>query len=124
MAEVFDEERNSLSDRYLDRLLARPDFWAFAALLGDDVVGGITAHALPMTRTESSEMFIYDIAVHALYQRRGVGRALVEALRAEAASVGIRDAFVPADNDDTDALDFYRGLGGAPSAVTLFTFSS
>lgn len=123
MAEVFEEASTALSDRYLDELLLRSDFWAFAALYGDEVVGGITAHTLPMTRTEASEVFIYDIAVHAAHQRRGIGRGLVSALREGAASVGIHDVFVPADNDDAHALDFYRGLGGEPSPVTFFTFS-
>jgi len=31
--------------------------------------------------------------------------------------------FVPADNEDDDALDFYRALGGTPSSVTFFSFS-
>jgi aminoglycoside 3-N-acetyltransferase I len=123
MAEVFEEDSASLSDRYLDQLLSRKDFWAFAALLGSEVVGGITAHTLPMTRTETSEVFIYDIAVHVDHQRRGIGGELVSALRAGAAALGIHDIFVPADNDDTHALDFYRSLGGEPSPVTFFTFS-
>jgi hypothetical protein len=32
--------------------------------------------------------------------------------------------FVPADDDDTHPLRFYAGLGGTPSKVTLFEFSS
>ena len=123
MAEVFEEEGALLSDHYLDQLLSGRDFWAFAALLGSDVVGGITAHTLPMTRSETSEVFIYDIAVHVDHQRRGIGMELVAALRAGTAAVGIHDIFVPADNDDTHALDFYRRLGGEPSSVTFFTFS-
>ena len=123
MADVFEEEGASLSDSYLDQLLGSRDFWAFAALTGNEVVGGMTAFTLPLTRTESSEVFIYDIAVHVEHQRRRVGRELVSALREAAAAVGIQDIFVPADNDDTHALAFYRGLGGEPSPVTFFTFS-
>jgi aminoglycoside 3-N-acetyltransferase I len=126
MAEVFEEPSQPLSDRYLDRLLARDEFWALAAFegdRGDRIVGGITAHTLPMTRAETSELFIYDVAVHPARQRKGVGRQLVMALRERAAAAGIRDLFVPADNDDIHALDFYRALGGAASAVTFFTFA-
>jgi aminoglycoside 3-N-acetyltransferase I len=123
MADVFDEHSAPLSDSYLERLLARTDFWAFAALRNDVVVGGITAYTLPLTRAESSEVFIYDIAVHPEHQRGGVGRALVTALRSAAAAVGIHDVFVPADNDDTHALDFYQRLGGQAAQVTFFTFA-
>jgi aminoglycoside 3-N-acetyltransferase I len=123
MAEVFEEPGLRLGDGYLDRLLAREDFWAIAAFAGDAIIGGLTAHTLPMTRTESSEIFIYDIAVHTDHQRKGVGRQLLTALRDAAAAAGIDDLFVPADNDDVHALDFYRALGGVAAPVTIFTFS-
>ena len=132
MAEVFEEECEVLSDAYIDGLLAREEFWAIAALDGgrddrvdgrDRIVGGITAHTLPMTRTEASEVFIYDVAVRRDHQWKGVGRQLVGELRELAAAVGIRELFVPAGNDDVHALDFYRALGGAASPVTFFTFA-
>jgi aminoglycoside 3-N-acetyltransferase I len=123
MAEVFAEECEHLSDGYLDRLLARDDFWAIAAFVGDDIIGGVTAHTLPMTKGESSEIFIYDIAVRRDQRRKGVGRRLMTALRDAAADFGVRHIFVPADDDDTHALDFYRALGGAPTPVTFFSFT-
>ncbi len=122
MAGVFEVPAEPLGDTYLDRLLARPDVCALAAIDGDRVVGGLRAHVLPMTTTERSELFLYDIAVVPEQQRRGVGRALVEALRETAAADGIDVVWVPADNEDTHALDFYRALGGEPAPVTIFTF--
>ncbi len=123
MADVFEEDCEDLSDGYIDRLLGREDFWAIAAFAGDHIIGGVTAHTLVLTRTESSEIFIYDIAVRRDHQRQGVGRRLLAELRAQAAALGIREVFVPADTDDVHALDFYRALGGAPSPVTIFTFT-
>jgi aminoglycoside 3-N-acetyltransferase I len=122
MAEVFEEACQPLSDGYLDRLLAREEFWALAALDGEQIVGGVTAHVLPMTSAETSELFIYDVAVRRDRQRSGVGRRLIADLRERAAAAGIEVLFVPADNDDTHALDFYRALGGVASPVTFFTF--
>ncbi|HYO68031.1 MAG TPA: GNAT family N-acetyltransferase [Archangium sp.] len=123
MAKVFEEGSGELSDGYVDRLLGREDFWAIAAFVDEAIVGGITAHTLPMTRTESFEIFIYDIAVRSDHQRTGIGRQLMAELRAQAAGMGIRDMFVPADNEDVHALDFYRALGGEAAPVTIFTFS-
>ncbi len=122
MADVFEEPSGSLSDSYVASLLARAEFWVFAALQQGVPIGGVTAHALPMTRNEATELFIYDLAVHPPYQRQGVGRALVETLRAQAAAHGIAVAFVPADNEDLHALEFYRALGGTAARVTMFTF--
>lgn len=47
-------------------------FWAFAALVGKEVVG-ITGFNLPLTRLERRELFIYDLAVKVDRQRKGIG---------------------------------------------------
>lgn len=122
MAAVFAEDAADLSDTYLDGLLGRADFWVLAAFIDEQIVGGLTAHSLPMTRVEASEIFIYDIAVRADYQRRGIGRRLLTDLLRAATVNGVLDLFVPVDNEDTHALDFYRALGGSPAPVTIFTF--
>ncbi|HEY8091216.1 MAG TPA: GNAT family N-acetyltransferase [Polyangiaceae bacterium] len=122
MAEVFEEEHEALSDAYVARLLASDAMWVLAATSGEDVVGGLTAHTLPMTRSESREIFIYDLAVRPEHQRRGVGRLLVTHLRKLSGEAGIHDVFVPADEEDAHALDFYRALGAEASRVVFFTF--
>jgi len=123
IANVFETECRPGSDSYLTRILARPEFWAIAASVDGQIVGGLTAHTLPLTRLEEWEIFLYDIAVLPQYQRQGLGRQLVNALREQAAAEGITTTWVPADNEDTHALDFYRALGGEPVPVTIFTFS-
>jgi len=123
MAEVFGEKHEPMSDECLAGLLARDQFWALAATLDKEIVGGLTAHTLPMTRSESREVFIYDIAVREDHQRRGVGRLLMSHLARTAGDAGIHELFVPADDEDAHALEFYRALGGVASHVTFFTFS-
>ncbi|WP_054011566.1 GNAT family N-acetyltransferase [Arthrobacter sp. ERGS1:01] len=123
MSAVFKEAGEPVSDEYLTGLLGRESFWAVAALDGADVIGGLTAHTLPMTRTASSEVLIYDLAVREDHQRQGVATLLVQQLRTAAALQGISEVFVPADDEDTGALDFYRAQGAAASPVTIFTFT-
>jgi aminoglycoside 3-N-acetyltransferase I len=122
MAEVFDEPRRDLPDDYVDTLLVRADFWALAAIDDDEPVGGITAHMLPMTRSPSRELFVYDVAVREDRQRRGVGRAMLVELIAQAKSSGIESVFVAVADEDVHAMDFYRAVGGAESPVTMFSF--
>jgi aminoglycoside 3-N-acetyltransferase I len=124
LAEAFDEKRDLLSDAYLYQLLCREDFWALAAFVGDDIVGGVTAHTLPMTRQESSEMFVFDIAVRSDHRRKGIGRRLLESLSKRASESGIRELFLAADNADEHALEFYRRLGGVSTPATMFVFST
>lgn len=123
MAEVFAEGCRPLSDLFLDQLLQRKEFWALAAFAGDEIIGGITAHTLPMTRAEFSEIFIYDLAVRSDHRRKGVGRCLLNALCEQASQAGIREVFVAADNDDVHALAFYRSFGATSSPGTVFSFS-
>jgi aminoglycoside 3-N-acetyltransferase I len=123
IADVFEGHHGPLGAPYLDRLLARDEFWALAALRDAELVGGLTAHTLPMTRAESCELFIYDVAVRADVQRQGIGRALVTSLREQAKAEGVDVVFVAAENADTHALDFYSALGGDAAEVTVFTFS-
>jgi aminoglycoside 3-N-acetyltransferase I len=122
IAGVFEDDCGPLGDAYLERLLSRADFWALGASANGRFVGGLTAYTLPMARFEKSEIFLYDIAVIPECQRAGVGRRLVETLRAMALAEGIDITFVAADNEDTHALDFYRALGGEAAPVTIFTF--
>jgi len=125
MAEVFDGAGRSetLDFDHVRDLLTRGEFFAVAAIDRGVVVGGVTGHVLPMTRSRSSELFIYDLAVRVDCQRQGIGRALLTALREMAVAEGITTSFVATDNDDGHALSFYRAVGGEASPVTIFTFT-
>jgi len=123
LREVFAEPAAPLSDEYLAALLARDEFWAFAALQDETPVGGITAHALRMTHHEATELFVFDLAVDPRHQRRGIGRLLLETLRREAGGAGLGTTFVAADQDDRHALAFYAALGGEPAPATIFTWT-
>jgi aminoglycoside 3-N-acetyltransferase I len=123
MAQVFEEVCAPLSDAYLNTLLQRQDFWVLAAFADDALAGGLTAHVLPMSRSQSRELFLYDIAVRADVRRHGIGARLVAALREQGAQAGIATVFVAADEEDTHALNFYRALGGQESVVRHYTFS-
>lgn len=100
--------------------MASPAFWAYAALDADFAVGGLTGHVVPMTRSQTSEFFIYDLAVHLEHQRRGVATHLVDTVRADAAAAGLASVFVPAENEDTHAIAFYASLGWEPTPTTFF----
>jgi len=120
MHEVLDDDPVALSDGYLGGVLANDACWVIAAFEGDEPVGCITGHELAMTRHERTELFVYDLAVRADRQRRGIGRRLVDALVAGAAAQGVGVVFVLADDEDVDAIAFYEGLGGRPAPVTMF----
>jgi aminoglycoside 3-N-acetyltransferase I len=90
MASVFREDADTLSADYVTRLLSRNDFCALTALEDGKPIGGLIAFILPLTRSELSELFIYDIAVQQAHQRRGIGRQLVDTVRASLRRLGLR----------------------------------
>ena len=124
MGDVFDGDWLPLGDGYLRTLLSDARVWAYAAVDGTAPIGGLVAHQLPMTRAEVPELLIYDLAVHSAHQRRGVGRALIDRLRSDAAQSGIAEMWVPAENEDGHAVEFYRRTGGRPQGVTVFTYDT
>lgn len=122
MAAVFEEDHEPSSAERVAGLVADPRFWALAAMEEGVVIGGLTAHTLPITHRPVDEVFIYDLAVREDQQRRGLGRQLVAMLRQLAAAEGLGAVFVPADREDTHALAFYDAIGGEAADVVFFTF--
>jgi aminoglycoside 3-N-acetyltransferase I len=123
LAEVLEEPGKALEPPYVATLLARSESWIVAAFDGAEVVGGLTAHALPMTRSRRIEFFIYDLAVAAPFRRRGIGRALLQFLVERGLVGDAFDIFVLAEADDDEAIAFYRAVGGVPASAVMFTFA-
>ncbi|MDN5217013.1 GNAT family N-acetyltransferase [Fulvivirgaceae bacterium BMA12] len=121
--EVFEHEGNTIPGApYLKRLLARDDFIAFVVKIDDTVVGGLTAYELRKYYSEISEIFIYDIAVQPKFQRKGLGKRLLSALRDYCGTSKINEIFVAADQDDQQAVDFYHTTGGRAERVLHFNY--
>lgn len=103
--------------QYLAEFRAMPRAIALVALLGERVVGAAYFHA--RTWQDGSEIYIDEFFVFPQAQRRGVGRALVAAIRAVAAEVGAADLTLLTDRD-VPAFDFYRGLGFREGRTQVF----
>jgi aminoglycoside 3-N-acetyltransferase I len=122
-ADVFDMKGFKMPDEaYLAGLLARPGFFVFVARTPEAVIGGLTAYTLPSYYVESSEVYLYDLAVRSEFQRKGAGRKLMEALAGYCRTHQIREFFVQADVPDEHALKFYSALGGIPEQVVHYNF--
>ena len=122
-AEVFEEPvEKEPGDYYLARLLGNKDFVAIAAMDGDRVLGGLTAYVMHLYNGEYAEAYIYDIAVKNDYQRKGIGRMLIDALAEYCRENKIKLMFVEAHEEDTNAVEFYHKAGGKAEKVVHFNF--
>jgi len=119
---VFEEESKIGSEANLFRLLNDRHFIVLVALAGNEVVGGLTAYDLPMYYRDSSEIFLYDLAVKPEYQRMGIGKGLIQSLKDYCSKNGIKEFFVMAHEEDEHAIEFYRATGGKSEKVVNFVY--
>jgi aminoglycoside 3-N-acetyltransferase I len=121
--DVFQMENFSLpSEQYLKSLIANSHFIAVTANFENSVIGGLTAYVLPSTYSESAEVYIYDLAVSASFQRRGIGRKIIEFFKQFCRENSYKTFFVQADLADEHAMEFYRNTGGAEERVVHYDY--
>ena len=121
---VFEEEPKIRNEAHLLNLLGSNNFIAIVAVSENKVVGGLTAYELPMVYSDSSEIFIYDLAVKAEYQRMGIGKRLIQSLKEYCAKNEINEFFVLAHEEDEHAIEFYRATGGKSEKVVNFLYEA
>ena len=119
---VFEEEPKIGSEANSLRLLDNDRFIAIVALAENEIAGGLTAYELPMYYSESSEIFLYDLAVKPEYQRMGIGKGLIQSLKEHCIKKGIKEFFVMAHEEDEHAIEFYRVTGGKAEKVVNFVY--
>jgi len=112
---AFDDQKTYLSsqpdDDYLRGLLASSTFIAVAAFDGMTAIGGLAAYVLPKFEQARSEIYIYDLAVHEKFRRRGIATALITELKGIAVERGAYVIYVQADYGDDAAIALYTKLG-------------
>ena len=122
--DVFEMKNFAVPDaEYLLQLLKKDNFHVFVALYDNNVVGGLTAYTLSAYYSESSTVYIYDLAVKTEFQRQGIGKMLILNINNYCKSIGVKEVFVQADLEDDYAIDFYKSTGGLPENVIHFTYS-
>lgn len=94
------------------RFLGEPGHHLLVAYDGDERPVGFVTGVETTHPDKDTEMFLYELAVDEPARRRGIGRALVEALAALARERGCYGMFVLADDDNVAALATYRSSGG------------
>ncbi|MEM7276513.1 MAG: GNAT family N-acetyltransferase [Pseudomonadota bacterium] len=104
-------------DDYLERLLAKSDFFALAAYDNQQLIGGLTAYELQKYEQSSSELYLYDLAVAEAHRRNRIATRLIESLRAIASDKGCSVVYVQADREDKHAIALYSALGKMTDVV-------
>ena len=121
--EVFEMGKTEIPEAaYLMKLLTNPEFIVYAIIVENKLAGGLTAYELTSYYTKASEIFIYDIAIQPVFQRKGLGKELLLSLKAYGKQKSIDTIFVDANIEDEHAVDFYHSTGGKAEKVIQFTY--
>ncbi len=99
------------TEAFTDHFLTAPGHHLLMALRGDTAIGFVTG--VETTHPDKgTEMLLYELAVDEGSRRRGIGRALVTALRSRATDLGCYGMWVLTDADNEAAVHTYVA-GGA-----------
>ncbi len=96
------------SQTHLQNLLNKENFFAVIAKTENKIIAGLTVYVLDQYYSEKPLAYIYDLAVLTEYQRKGIGKRLVEFTNDYCRQKGFEEVFVQADKVDDYAIDFYR----------------
>ncbi|MGZ7209677.1 MAG: GNAT family N-acetyltransferase [Methanobacterium sp.] len=111
------------SHEYLKKILKNENTIFVVAKYEKEVIAGLTAHQLPSTYFEANEVYVYDLAVHQDFQRKGIGARLMAELKKISCNKGDKEIFLQADIEDGYAIEFYKEIGGIPENVIHFSFA-
>ena len=105
------------------RFLAHPDTLLLVARWDGEACGFLTAYRLQRFDRRGGEVLLYEIGVEEPFQRRGVGRALVEEVKRWAVEAGADELWVLTENDNAPARALYAATGGREeSGFTMFDY--
>ncbi len=111
------------SFEYLEKILKKENIIFVVAKYGEEIIGGLTAYELASPYYEANEVYVYDLAVHQNFQRKGIGTKLIKELKKISCNKGDKEIFLQADIGDDYAIDFYKKIGGVPEDVIHFGFT-
>lgn len=93
------------------------DYWAYAtlfsstcpvALVGDHVAGAVIAFR---SQDDPRDVYVQDVMTHPDHRQQGVSKALMAAVRDQAAGWGCTRLYLTSEPDNTEAHATWRALG-------------
>ncbi len=97
-----------LDNTYLESLMNKPDLLVLIAKCNNEVIGGLTVYVLHRYYSTKPIAYIYDVGVKPDHQRKGIGKKLISHLIQYCKENDFEDAYVEAETDDIQAVNFYK----------------
>lgn len=93
------------------KFLANSDNALFVAYWDNKPVGFLAAHRLQRFDAKKAEVLLYEIGVEEAYQRKGIGRGLIENLKIWTNEVGAKEIWVLTNKSNAAAMALYTATG-------------
>ena len=95
-----------------------------AVAIEDGMVVGFASGVHYVHPDKPAELWINEVGVAPSHHRRGIGKAIIEALLQHAKILGCREAWVLTDRSNTAAMRLYASTGGEEAArdQVMFTY--
>lgn len=96
-----------------------------SAELDEELVGQVIAYILDCWDKDESMLFLYSIDVAQAYRRRGIGTALIAAVRKLGREQSCSEAFVLTNQSNLAGMQLYQSTGGKksnPDDVVMFEY--
>lgn len=96
-----------------------------AVALHDDEVVGMATGVVYFHPDKQPELWLNEIGVAADFQRRGIGRRLLQLLFEVGREHGCREAWILTDRGNQRAMRFYESLAGVsePEDAIMYSFN-
>jgi ribosomal protein S18 acetylase RimI-like enzyme len=105
---------------YTRQFLADPRHHLLMAFGDDGTPVGFVTGVETTHPDKGTEMFLYELSVAEHARRRGIGRALTEALRDLARERGCHGMWVATETDNAAARATYESAGAPPAEEAVF----
>ena len=120
-ARLFND--SDVSHERAKMLLAEPTFFTLAALTDSgETMGRIYGHVLH--RFAQTDLLLYEVDVAEEHQRKGVGKAMLEFVKALSIERGYAEMWVLTEGDNVPARSLYEAAGGVEenSPTIMYAF--
>ncbi|MBD0333133.1 MAG: GNAT family N-acetyltransferase [Chitinophagaceae bacterium] len=119
LIDASDKKGELPTSSYLKVFLDDDRTYLFAAIIDGIVVGYVLAYRFPSLYASEFLAYLYDIEVLPIHRRKGVGRLLVESLKAQLKSDGVKELWLGTAVDNIEGQSFFSSTGAIKSDETF-----
>lgn len=118
--QVFQEQHVRPEAKVLADRLQDPAVFFVAALVEDELVGGMTIYVQPSLYTDQVYYNIFDMAIKQAWQNRGIGRKMLHFMIELARQDHAEALYIEADDGDDAANHLYHSLAVRSVHATVY----